>query len=93
MCDAGAHECHVNALCVVSASNRGYDCVCKAGLEGNGNALWSRNDGFFDTIAMGQSLGGNTSCIIVNVNPTNIQWRVGIDIGRVPRRVTRKILK
>ena len=64
MCDAGAHECHVNALCVVSASNRGYDCVCKAGLEGNGNALWSRNDGFFDTIAMGQSLGGNTSCNI-----------------------------
>ena len=34
VCDVGAHECHVNALCVVSASNRGYDCVCKAGLEG-----------------------------------------------------------
>ena len=53
VCDTGNHECHHDAICVVSASNRGYDCVCKAGFSGNGNAHWSRNDGFFDTVAMG----------------------------------------
>ena len=70
VCDAGQHECHPNALCVVSASNRGYDCVCKAGLEGNGNALWSRNDGFFDTIAMG-SRSNKKGCWDIDECKTN----------------------
>lgn len=47
-------------MCIVSASNRGYDCVCKAGFKGNGNAHWSRNDGFFDTVAMGSK--GQKGC-------------------------------
>ncbi|CBY38665.1 unnamed protein product, partial [Oikopleura dioica] len=46
-CDAGNHECHHDAVCVPSDAFRGYDCICKDGLIGNGNSM-TANDFFGD---------------------------------------------
>ncbi|CAG5082670.1 Oidioi.mRNA.OKI2018_I69.PAR.g10179.t1.cds [Oikopleura dioica] len=46
-CAAGNHECHHDAVCVPSDAFRGYDCICKDGLVGNGNSM-TANDFFGD---------------------------------------------
>ena len=34
-CQGGAHDCHVDAMCSTTRDG-GYECICKAGFEGDG---------------------------------------------------------